>query len=442
MRLRWVRIALGALLLAMPTLAEAQNVPVGLLSKARVGIRCWDSKSAVDALDCWLTRHPDVAGAMWFFDPAFNSNLWSTWPQPVKDQMHEHFKQMVLWYKAGMPAKYPQPFPFPVPTLGPPDPAYGFWMPESLGRRIYLSQVANSLAAELTGAFPWTITTYTPAQLTLLLSMNDSLTVGPVANPGYFFQYGGPSPAAPGYDVSFFKKKSLLGVDAADTIARLFGWERNLTHYFVVDGDPNQNVYPYFWGPESPPIPESKIIEGTVYAGPFPVLQVFGHYTDGCSGTMAFMKSVLRSVNIPVERHWVSCQHATPIFPTVGLAMTHGDDPYSLTGLVTPYPNFSAPAPIEYLVTKAQFDLLFPPAQDDEACTHVVGIQVVDIAIAYGSDYLMYLYCKDLASSADHASGKVYEFLQWYYPLQTLENMGLWTLLDVKVPATNFCAAF
>lgn len=439
MRLRLVHIGLSPLLLlCLFTFAHAQGLPVGILSKARLGVRCWDTANTNAALDCWLNQHPDVAGAMFYQDSSY-SGTWPTWPTAVKNQLRLYFNQMAVWYKVGMPpASYPKPFPVPIPELGPPDPVYGFWMSEATGKRVYLSQAANSLAAELTAAFSWTITTYTPPQLTLLLSMNDTMYyMSNVANPGYFFQYDGPSPATPGYTVTFFKKSNLIGTDAADTVARLFAWERQLTHFFVVGGDPTVNVFPYFWGPNTPPIPDSQIITGTTYSGP--INFGFGHFTAGCGGTMFFMKSVLRSMNIPVDRHWVSCQHATPIFPTIGLAMTHGDDPYDSLGLVSPFPGFSTPAPSEYLIPISQLNQLFPAGQSWDACTQTVGVQVANIAIKYGSDYLMNLYCQDLISGADHASGQVYNLMQWYYPLQTLENMGLWTTLDNKVTTLNYC---
>jgi hypothetical protein len=410
-----------------------------LLSEARLGVVCFDTVNTDSALDCWLSHHPNVSAAM-FYQDQNNGYAWPNWPAGVKSQLHLYFNQLALWYAAGMPPSYPIQFSAPVPALGPADPMYGFWMPNGLARRIYVSQVANSLAAELTAAFSWTITTYTYAQLTLLLSMNDTMYyIGNIANPGYFFQYGGPSPATPGYTVSFLKNANLIGSDAADTVARLFAWERILQHFFHVYGDPTVNVYPYFWGPDAPPIPDSKVIEGTIYTGPSNF--GFGHFTAGCSGTMYFMKSVLRSVNIPVQRHWVICQHATPIFPTVDLAMTHGDDPYDYLGLVNPYPGFSTPAPSEYLVSINDFNLMFPSGQSVEDCNHQVGIQVANIAIQYGSDYLMNLYCQDLLANASHADGQVYGYMQFYYPLQTLENMGLWTLLDNKVNATNYCGS-
>jgi hypothetical protein len=437
MRLRRLYIGLALLLLCMPAFAHA--LPITLLSKDRVGLRCWTTGNTDSALDCWLFYHPDVAAVMFYQDPS-NTSSWPNWPAGPRGQLHYYFNQMVLWYAAGMPPSYPSQFAVPVPKLGPTDPVYGFWMPNGLVRRIYISQVANSLAAELTAAFSWTITTYTQPQLSLLLNMSDTMFYMPNATPpGYFFQYNTPSPATPGYTVTFIKNANLIGSDAADTVARLFAWERNLTHFFYVDGDPTVNVFPYFWGPNVPPIPDSKVIDGTTYTGPIDF--GFGHFTAGCSGTLLFMKSVLRSVNIPVERHWVTCQHATPIFPTVDLAMTHGDDPYDRLGWVTPFPGFSTPAPSEYLISISQLNQMFPPGQNWDDCTHQVGIQVANIAIQYGSDYLMNLYCQDLLANASHADGQVYGYMQFYYPLATLENMGLWTILDNKVNATNYCGS-
>ncbi|MGO9058766.1 MAG: hypothetical protein ACLQU2_15460 [Candidatus Binataceae bacterium] len=438
MRLRLIQIVLSVLLLGLPAFAHAQNLPVGLLSKARLGVLCFDTVNTNAALDCWLNQHPDVAAAMSYTNASY-SGAWPTWPTPIKNRLRFYFNQMVVWYKAGMPpASYPQPFPMPVPEQGPTDPVYGFGISQGMGTQVYLSQVGNSLAAELTAAFSWTITTYTPAELILLLSMNDTMYyMANVANPGYFFQYDGPSPATPGFTVTFFKKNNLIGTDAADTVARLFAWERGLSHFFVVSGDPTVNVFPYFWGPNTPPIPDPRIINGTTYTGPMNF--GFAHFTAGCSGTQDFMKSVLRSMNIPVQLHWVSCQHATPMFPTLDLAMTHGDDPYDRLGWVTPFPGFSTPAPSEYFISTSQFNQLFPPAQSWDACTQTVGVQVANIAIKYGSDALMNFYCQDLISGADHASGQVYGYMQWYYPLTTLENMGLWTTLNIKVTALNYC---
>jgi hypothetical protein len=433
-------VVLIALLLGLAGVAHSAS-RVHSLSKARLGPKCADKASAVIALTCWLDQNPNVAAAMYYENSSY-FGTWPTWPTKIKQRLFHYFVLMVLWYGKGMPpATAPQLFPEQIPLSGPKDPTWGWGMPEDLGTKVYLAQVANCLAAELTAQFSWSIATYTPDQLSLLLDFSDWLAWVPnLATPGFYFEGVADSPANPPFTALFFKTNQLIGSDAADTVARLFQWEKQLTHYNSPLGSnwTTAEVYLYFWGPNTPPIPDAEIINGTTYTGPGDA--VFGHYTAGCGGTTVFMKSVLRTVNIPVETPMVMCGHYTPKFPTAGVAMTHGDDPYSRVGWVTPYPGFPVPAPKEYLVTLSQYFHLFPPGQSGNACLASVGIQPANIGIKYGSDFLLGLYCKDLASGASLANGKVYAELQIHYPLQTLQSMGLWTTLAAKQTALDYCA--
>ncbi len=199
-----------------------------------------------------------------------------------------------------------------------------------------------------------------------------------------------------------------------------------------------------FWGPMAPPISESQLIAGTTYTGP--TGPTFGRFTEGCGGTAEFMMAALQAVNIPVQNLYTA-GHATPVFPTVALAMTHGDDPYNAIGLVTPVPGFAQPQPLEYLVTTAQLAALCDPNWTDPTwCVGKIGLQTATIGIKYGSDALMRLHCQDLSAGTPHAGSAVLGMIKWYYPeltsgdVQTmLENAGLWTLLDAKVAVANTC---
>lgn len=440
--LRALAVASGVLLWCA---TAAWATPKSYLSLARVGDRCWGiSATAESALDCWLKTHPQVAAAMHYQDSQYNGGAgWATWPAPAQQRLRLYFGQMVAWIHAGMPAKsYPKPFPVYIPKQGPDDPLWGFWLPESLGLRVYLSQAASSLALELTAAVPWTITAYSPANLSLLLNIYDQLVYqSNVAHPGYFLDNAQSLPGPPAYVLTFFKANNLLGQTDADTLGRFFTWERQLTHFYYVGDEPYPdwaNIYVYFWG-EDGPIRVSSIIEGTTYSSPYSP-RVFGHFTAGCGGTQDFMKTVLRAVNIPVEMAWPVCEHATPQFPTVGLAMTHGDDPYDWAAWVTPFQGFSTPLGTDYFVTTAQYTALFPPNQSWQDCEKSVGIHMIDIAIHFASDYLMQLYCEDLAGNASHADGQVFKYLKNYYTLPQLEATPLWTNLDAKVKATGYCA--
>lgn len=423
------------------------------LSKARLGPKC-EAKSAdaEAALICWLDQNQSVANQMHYQSQSAKVYYgWNQWPVEVKTELVADFKQMAEWYLDGMqPSKAPQFFPDVIPVSATADPTCGRWMTVQMGRTVYLAWVANSLAAELTEKYPWSIATYNTDALDYLLDQNQIIDYEPggycpnASTPGYYFQtFSMPtSPSSPTFTVLFLKKNQLIGANAAETIALLYQWEKQLKHAGTIAGHPelDGNIYLYFWGANAPPIPVAEIINGTTYAGPSYMGFGSGHFTYGCWGTEAFMDSVLRAVNIPVWSTWTSCGHATPIFPTAGVAMTHGDDPYTWTGWVTAYPGYPAPKPIEYLVSIGEYNALFPSGQSADDCMKHVGIRPVDIAIQYGSDALMQAYCQDQASGATQANGQVFAMMKTWYDLPTLQSKGLWTTLANKTAALNYCA--
>ena len=435
------KCAAALLLLLVPSLFSQKLVfPPKTLSKTRLGPKC-SKETTIDAqLGCWLDENPKVANAMIFGDATYYGT-WKYWPISVKEELAKDFKLLAGWYLEDTPSTTaPQLFPVIVVPTGPVDPVWSLWMSEKLGRSIYLSVVANNLAVELTGYLPWTITTYGPAELSSLLNQSGlvAYVTNNIVKPGYYFNNSGmyASPANPPFTALFFKKNQLIGSSAADTIERLFRWERRLQHVIDPPGVPKQDIAKYYFGPNIPPIPDAEIIEGTTYSGPSGVGLTFDHYTNGCGGTMEFMKSVLRTVNIPVQENWLACGHAAPTFPTVNMALDHGDDPYDALGIVTPYPGFPAPQTKEFFISVPQFNQWFPGG----ACLANVGRQVSNVAIQYASDRLMHDYCDDQTSGASHAAGEVYSDLKQNYSVQDLENMGLWTTLANKDAALNWCA--
>jgi|WetSurMetagenome_2_1015567.scaffolds.fasta_scaffold04691_2 hypothetical protein len=442
-------LLLGLLLAAAPAEA-AYSLP---LSQARLGAVCATKPNTEQAVACWLQQHPDVANAMIFYDST-GGGPWSRWKPQRRTQFFAYFNQMVKWYNAGaVGGQYPSPFDFPIqPEPLPPAPGLGYMYRDSLGRVVYLSLVANNLAAELTAAFPWSIANYAPAELTLLLNMGNVFAnyVDSQGTPAGFYFVGDThtSPATAGYVVAFLKKSHVLAGNQAATIARLVEWSSRLRHYWFDEGDPNRTnfyaVAEYFWGPNSPPIPASTIIRGTTYGGPSGPTK--GRFTRGCSGTGEFMKSVLQAVNIPVKVRFLNCQHVVPVFPTAGLALTHGDDPYDWAGRVTPFPGFPTPEPEERLISIADLATLFPAGQSLEACEQKTGLQPIILGINYLSDMLMTLYCQDRAAVTSRAAGLIMKYLSPHWPeltpaevQQMLEQTLLWDRLELKVTATNFC---
>ncbi|HYJ04280.1 MAG TPA: hypothetical protein VEX43_04060, partial [Chthoniobacterales bacterium] len=361
----------------------------------RVGHSCMSKGSTPGAvLDCWLKANPKVSNRIEWKSPGAPVLSWKDWPFALKSQLHHHFWHAFTWYHQKMPAAGPKPFSMPRPQTIPGDPDiwFGFCMAEGVARNIYLSHVANSLAAELRGVFPWSITGYTEQNLSLLFAFSEffSCQEAPKTKfPGYYPQ-SHTLPATPYYAAHFFKAKSLLGLYPRATVAWLFGWCRNLSHAWA---EPNtgQADWTCFWGPGSPPIGASQLIDGTTYTGKLvSPPKTFGHFTIGCSGTTQFMKSVLRAVNIPVEARFGG-NHHMPFFPTLDRALSHGDDPYSRSGDMSAFPGWPIPGKEEYLITGAQWDQWFGPGVAPATAASNVGRHIADLAIKYQSDYLLAL---------------------------------------------------
>lgn len=416
--------------------------PANWLSASRVSDHCRNQSTIAAVLKCWLAEHPNVESELYFYSPSFPSVplTWSDWPATLRKQLAHQVSRFLWWYADGAPSRFPLSFKTPLPKDPPGDPLIfgGLVMDEARATNVYFGHVANSLALELAGVLPWSVTTYTPDALRRLFDWNDLLQYrgpGDANQPGYYLMNQS-SPATPGFVFRFFKTQQLLGADAVDTVARLFAWCRILIHYYGVSGvypDPTQ-----FWGPDAPPVPVSMVINGSNYTGGG--ASTFGHYTMACAGTSEFFKSVLRIVNIPTEvRYDKGAGHAMPYFSTIDRALSHGDDPYDALGAVTAFDGWPVPEPSEYLITGEQWEQWFGANVDADTSKHNVGRRPAEIGVEYLSDWLLKAYCDDLASNATHADGKVAESLSYSYSLAELEAMQLWDKLAAKAAATGYC---
>ena len=141
-------------------------------------------------------------------------------------------------------------------------------------------------------------------------------------------------PARPLTSWAFLQKESLLKPTRLDTIVALVAWARNLTHFA---GPVSRQNFRDHWGYDGDR-PVSRALAGTRYTGTvfasIPGYEASRHYTAGCQGTAGLITSVLRAANIPVRLRSVSNDtslHATILFLSEDRALSHGDDPYSLT---------------------------------------------------------------------------------------------------------------
>lgn len=159
------------------------------------------------------------------------------------------------------------------------------------------------------------------------------LNKGFVSNSSHYHDFdtnvGSNCIAPPGYTYSFLKNNEIIAATRKKTILNLLRYCRdNLRHYGY--SDLSHPFFHYhttedFWNTRSIPLITS-MIEGVEH--PNPIFSYGRHWAMGCWGTIGFLKDVLRAVNIPVEIRRV-CSHATAFFPTEGLFLDHGDNPYS-----------------------------------------------------------------------------------------------------------------
>lgn len=415
-------------------------MPIALashLSVERVDNSVINALSPESMLDIWLGAHPNIANALRYVGKNYYG-AWSSWPKKLKGHLADRWEHMVDWYGTGMPAPAPKPFPDPIPVAPVANTGYGsFVMTMEHGRHVYLSHVANTLALEMTGKLPWSIADYSDDEAKQLLSSWMWLQyVEPpeAAVEGYYFEELN-SPMTPGHVMRFLTSNDLLGTTALDTVARFFGWCRILTHYFTEDDNP-PDIHA-FWGPDVPPIPTSMVIKGTNYTGSDPPR--FGHYTYGCAGTAALMRSVLRVVNIPVAIVVPPCGHTMAQFPSIDRAMSHGDDPYDSIATFTDVPGWPRPTLDEYLITMDQYNDWFGASIDPNVSINNVARRPAELAVQYVSDYLLDRYCDDTAAGLDHAGGQVYDVLKRHYTVADLESQQLWDRLAQKAQAANWC---
>ena len=96
----------------------------------------------------------------------------------------------------------------------------------------------------------------------------------------------------------------MIGATRLETITRVIEWCKRLNH-FIGRGDA-ENLYSTWQYYGAPPV--IRTIEGTFYNDDI----IRRHWTAGCHGTVNFMRSLLHTLNIPVE--YINLGHALPYF--------------------------------------------------------------------------------------------------------------------------------
>ena len=375
-------------------------------------------------LDKWLAQHPVIADAI-IWETATGPLAYSDWPIERRNQIRKAF-----------PFGYPFQLEDPPPNMTnlADDDYPSTVLSEEHAWALYLNHIAQSLANEFWNALGWSLEDLSAENLTIMLDSR-SFFDWSTDEGGYLLDsgvVGRALPAPPDEVYEFLSTNDLIAEDRLQTVGRLLNWCRhNLRHF--TGGNSAQNME-YQWQYRGFP-PVSRILEGTPNTNPSPGYtdNQFKHRTVGCHGTNGFLRAVLRVVNIPVVyQRPPNSGHATPGFPSEGMYLSHGDDPYNrLTKSTPPYPA------VDLLIDQAQYDTWFPLASSDP--NKNIGRQVKELALIHLPDYLLHLHCADIAAARPHDQSDVYKTFDRWYTVAELEAMNLWNRLDQKVASFGGC---
>jgi hypothetical protein len=249
---------------------------------------------------------------------------------------------------------------------------------------IFSVNVAHSLWIERNELVEWKLMDMADEHVASILDGRRWFTYLPESNE-YAPLYGSVTPNNPSASYDFLDGFGLIRPDQLETISALTRWARaRLMHNFGQDP-----VEQYGYG-GLPPV--DRIL--------FPLAGRL-HITPGCAGTTGLYVSILRAINIPVERAFtnlVNSLHCRPDFPTVDRSMPHGDDPYS-----SMLANSSQSLPIAAVFYSGaeMRELFLEPLLDcdngvcntlgQQACHNMVRHQILR-SFEHQGDYLLHQY--------------------------------------------------
>jgi hypothetical protein len=148
---------------------------------------------------------------------------------------------------------------------------------------------------------------------------------------------------------------------------------------------------------------------------------------------------LLRAVNIPVQYVYTE-DHAIPFFPTEGLYLSHGDDPYDVYSRI--HTSGQATPSTEFFISAETWDVWFGPSVPPATRLNNISRRPVENAVTYLPDYLMFLRCDDISAGRSNAEARVFtESLSKYYELADLQAANLWQRLDAKIQSLGGCTA-
>lgn len=320
----------------------------------------------------------------------------------------------------------------------------------------YLAHVAHCLAVELRGDLPWSITTMPANELKVLFdsrqffvwandlgayAVDNSYADGysTLAPPDYVYGFlqanaiPNPEHIAPGQT-----QLRVLYAAKAQAFGRLLLWCADKMKHFEGKGSA-ANCWAHWQYIGCPPV--ARVLEGTINPA---VALTKRHFTAGCYGTTAFLRSVARTMNIAVEVHYLPpIGHCAPFVPALNVWLGHGDDPYSafstrsaqLVGLDLSYPS------TDLLIDDATHKTWWDPALSDAQILNNHNRRTTELAVAELPYGLLASYNLDQFKNNSHANGYVADNLSSCFTLADLDAMNLWQQMDAKIAAIGGSSA-
>ena len=268
----------------------------------------------------WLAEHPLVSETIRWQD-SNGTRAYLNWSETQKADLYETYQ--VVWSGQSLELTDPPPN---VRRLAD-NQSVVTVLSKDHAWSLFLAHVAYSLAVETGRWVPWSLTEYSREEL---LELFDGSRTFRRTSGGYQLRHRA-VPAPPDATFEFLSANLMIAQDRLHTIENLLEWSRDHLIHFLGDFTAKNMEDHWQYRGESP---VSRVISGTrAVFYPYkkgdtsPPKVTFGHHTAGCWGTTAFLRAVLRVVNIPVQNAPAG-GHALPYFMTEGRYLSHGDDPY------------------------------------------------------------------------------------------------------------------
>ena len=382
-------------------------------------------------LAAWLAEHPLVSEAIRWKDSNGPTRAYPNWSETQKADLYETYQ--AVW--SGHSLELTDPPPNMVHLAD--DQSDLTVLSKDHAWSLFLAHVAYSLAVETGGWVPWSLTEYSQDEL---LELFDGSRTFRRTSGGYELIHRA-VPAPPDATFEFLSANLMIAQDRLHTIGNLLEWSRDLIHFL---GDfTAKNVEDHWQYRGVPPV--SRVISGTrAVFYPYkkgdtsPPVVTFGHHTAGCWGTTAFLRAVLRVVNIPVKEVTGSGstgRHSMPYFMSEGKYLSHSDDLYSQNTRSSP--GF----PIEELfIDQATYDAWFGPGVSLPQGKSNVSRRTSDLAIKYLPRILLSQRCRDIREGRSRSKSLVWSWAGFpNYSVEELEAMNLWDRIDAKIDGLGGC---